>query len=179
MDMAGLQEKVSQIYSRHRKVGSGLNAIEKRLKALDEHIRHSENFKNRRSVKRQYDELYSQYESARKVKGLGAERKAQKALDTANKYYKDNRTEIVLYESAERYLRDVLQERFNPNKLPPITKWTEERTAKTAEKKMLYQEYYSLKDEVKEVEIIRRNVEEIMRDESRETQRTRTQGLEL
>ena len=76
-------------------------------------------------------------------------------------------------------MRDVLQERFNPNKLPPITKWTEERTAKTAEKKMLYQEYYSLKDEVKEVEIIRRNVEEIMRDESRETQRTRTQGLEL
>lgn len=174
-----MREKVSKIYSRHRKVGSGLNTIEKRLNVLDEHIRHSENFKNYRSVKRQYDELYSRYEAARKVKGFGAERKAQNALDTANKYYETNRAEIVLYESAERYLRDVLQKRFNPNKLPPITKWTEEHTAKTTEKKMLYQEYYSLKDEVKEVEIIRRNVEEIMRDESRDRQPMRAQGLEL
>jgi len=43
--------------------------------------------------------------------------------------------EITLYESAERYLKDVLQERFDPKKLPPITKWTAEREKLTVDKK--------------------------------------------
>jgi len=30
--------------------------------------------------------------------------------------------QIAMYENAEKYLRDVLQERFDPKKLPPFTK---------------------------------------------------------
>jgi hypothetical protein len=47
------------------------------------------------------------------------ERKAQKALDAAQDYYESNRAAITLYDAAERYLRDVLQGRFNVKKLPP------------------------------------------------------------
>ena len=47
-----------------------------------------------------------------------------------------------------------------------------------AEKKSLYQEYYSLKEEVSEIEKIGRNVYDIMREETRTLQRTRAQGIE-
>jgi len=98
-------------------------------------------------IKARYEELYSQYTATRKSTGLGTDRKMQKALDTANDYYESHRSEIMMFDSAEQYLRDVLQERFDPNKLPPITKWREELVAKTAEKDALYTEYYALKDE--------------------------------
>jgi len=41
-------------------------------------------------------------------------------------------------------LRDVLQDRFDPKKLPPITKWQNELSDKTPEKDTLYREYYNI-----------------------------------
>lgn len=48
-----------------------------------------------------------------------------------------------------------------------------------AERKRLNQEYVSLKDEVKEVEKIRKNVYDIMREETRTALRIRAQDMEL
>jgi hypothetical protein len=159
-------------------VGDKLKPVERRLKTLDEHIRHSENFKACRPIKARYDKLYAEYQALEKASGLFAERKARNALDAANEYYESNRMEITLYEAAERYLKDVLQARFDPKKLPPITKWKEERTAKTAEKGKLEQEYMRLKDEIREVEIVRKAAEQIARQlDPRE--RTRARGLEI
>ena len=45
-------------------------------------------------------------------------------------------------------------------------------------KKRLDNRYITLKGEVKEVEKIHRNVYDILREETREAQRTRTQGME-
>ena len=67
-----------------------------------------------------YDKLYSEYTAARKEKGLFAERKAQKVLDTANNFYEFNCTELTLFDAADKYLRSVFRERFDPKKLPPI-----------------------------------------------------------
>ena len=47
--------------------------------------------------------------------------------NTANSYHEAYITEITLYEAAERYLKGVLQERFDPKNLPPVAKWTVER----------------------------------------------------
>ncbi len=47
------------------------------------------------------------------------------------------------------------------------------------ERKTLLQEYYTLKEEVKQVEAIRRHIEDLISEESRERQpQQRVQGLE-
>lgn len=62
----------------------------------------------------------------KKAGGFGAERKAKKALEAANSYYHAHDREIVLFEAAERYLNDVMQESFYSRNLPPIKKWKAE-----------------------------------------------------
>jgi len=42
---------------------------------------------------------YAQYQTIKKAGGFGAERKAQKALDTANEYYETYRNEIMCEEN--------------------------------------------------------------------------------
>jgi hypothetical protein len=80
--------------------------------------------------------------------------------------------------AAERYLRGVLQSRFDPSRLPPMTKWREERDAKTAECDALFAQYDALKAETHKVEQIKRGVDEILRGETAErtaaTERERT-----
>jgi hypothetical protein len=109
---------------------------------------------------------------------LFAERKAQKALDTANEYRETYHSEIAMYDNAEKYLKDVLQARFDPKKLPPVSKWKEERAAKIAERQTLNGEYHALKDEIREVETIRKYAEQIQRT-IEPKQRTREQGIDL
>ena len=126
-----------------------------------------------------YDKLYSEYEAAKKEKGFFAERKAQKALDAANEYYNDYRPQIAMFDNADKYLRGVLQERFDPKKLPPISKWRDELAAKLAEADTLYREYSKLKDETAKVEKIKRSVKDILHSDTQRTQPTRAQGMEL
>jgi hypothetical protein len=174
-DREGLNAKVSEVYARHGKVSSRLNAIDRRVKVLDEHIKHSGNYKAYRSQKAHYEELYSEYTKLTKSKGFGAERKAQKALDIANTYYESSRMEITLYEAAERHLKQHLNGR---NEIP-LPSWKKEREKLNAEKKTLYAEYHLLKSEVKEMEKIKWNVEVVMREEARDRQRQKSHGMEL
>jgi len=84
------------------------------------------------------------------------------------------------YEASERYLKGVLQEHFDPKKLPPIAKWKAEIEELTAERNGLNQQYNTLKDEVKEAEQIRKSIYSIMRQEQREQQTiTKKRGMEL
>lgn len=43
--MAGLEEKVMDMYGEQRSISEKLKATDRRLKALDEHLRHSGNYK--------------------------------------------------------------------------------------------------------------------------------------
>ena len=123
--------------------------------------------------------LYAQCQTIKKSGGFGAERKAQKALDTANEYYETYRNEITMYDNAEKYLRDVLQKHFDPKKLPPITKWKAERDKLTAERNKLNQRYISLKNEVKDAEQIKKSVYDIIREEMQRTKPKRAHDMEL
>jgi hypothetical protein len=173
-----LRKKVSDYYGRQLAMGGKFKPIDRRLKTLDEHIKHSENFRAYRGYKARYDKLYAEYKTAKAKEGLFAERKAKKALENATAYYEANRAEITLCETAERYLKDVLQARFDPKKLPPITKWKAEREKLNADMGGLRQEYLTLKDEIREVEIIRKAAEQIAR-QIYPPQKTRTQGMEI
>jgi hypothetical protein len=71
-----------------------------------------------------------------------------------------------------------LQSRYDPKKLPPITKWKEEHAAKTAEMGRLQREYLKLKDEIREVEIVRKAAEQIAR-QTDPPQRTKAREAEI
>ena len=135
------------------------------MKTLDEHIKQAENYKMYKPQKRRYDELYAEYSAAQKTTGLFARKNEEKACIAFNNYAEDNRPELTLFNAAERYIKDVMQERYDPKKLPPITKWKAEFKSLSADKDLIYREYYSLKDEVKEVEKVRRQVAGILRED--------------
>jgi hypothetical protein len=178
-DMDGLERKVKSMYGRFQSVRDELKPVERRLKTLDEHLARSADFKNCRKFKRRCDELRSLCAAAKKETGLLAERKARKALEAANEYRETHRAELAMFGAAEEYLRGVLRERFDPKKLPPTTKWTEERDAKTAERAALCREYETIKAETRNVEQIRRSVADILRADSSERAPRKARGAEL
>ena len=70
--------------------------------------------------------------------------------------------ELTHYEAAERYLNAVMYGKTSI----PLKSWKAERDKLNGGKKELTRQYYALKDEVKEVEQIRRNVYRILREEN-------------
>ena len=177
-DIAGLDGHFANMIGKQQDIREKLKPIDRRLNTLDEHIRHSGNFKAYRKYKAQYEKLYAQYKTLKSATGFGAERKAQKALAAANEYHETYRTEIAMYESAEKHLRDVLQGRFDPKKLPPISKWQAEKTKLTAERKLIEADYSKLRDEVKEAEQIRSSIYSVVRAEQQRTQPQRAQDID-
>ncbi len=60
----------------------------------------------------------------------------------------------------------------------PVQAWKAEAAKLAAERKSLYLEYNSIKEEVREVEAVRRGVEDIWRSEARDVQRERAREVE-
>jgi hypothetical protein len=182
-DMAALERKVDDMNTDVRVMGKKLNDFERRIRTLDEHLIHSNNYKEYRRAKRAYDNLYADYEAARKKKGFFAERKTQKALNVVNEYRETHQSELAMFKNAEEYLYNVLHGRFDQKKPLPITMWQKERTAKITEKDSLYREYYALKDETQKVEQIQRSVRDILHNDVPKhlSERTpkKSQGVEL
>ena len=151
--MAGLEEKVEDMYGAQRGIAEELKPIDRRLKTLDEHISNAEKYF-------QYRDIYRQYKQQKPKK--------QEA------FYESHRMELTHYEAAERYLNAVM----NGKTGIPLKAWKTERDKLNGEKKQLTGQYYALKDEVKEVEQIRRNVYSILREENGRKQPTRKHEIE-
>ncbi|MBR3294541.1 MAG: hypothetical protein IKI69_09010 [Oscillospiraceae bacterium] len=150
--MAGLEEKVEDMYGKQRGIAKKVKPIDRRLKTLDEHILNAEKYF-------QYRDIYRKY-------------KQQKPKKQAA-FYEKHRMELTHYEAAERYLNAVM----NGKTGIPLKAWKAERDKLNGEKKQLTQQYYTLKDEVKEVEQIRRNVHSILREEKSENSRHESMRL--
>ena len=140
-DMAGLRDKVEELYGRRTEMGGRLNRIDRRMKTLDEHLRQAGYYNEHR-------ELYARYMAVKNPK-----RQA--------KFREENYTGIALYESAKRYLDDVMNGRTGL----PLKAWQAEKDKLAAERGKLNREYVSLKNEVTEIERVRRAAENIMRTE--------------
>jgi len=182
-DIADLEKTVRNMGSKLVSINEDRKKAQRRIDTLKDHIMHSENYKKYRKTKTQYDKLYAEYRSIKKAGGFFSERKAQKALDTANEYRYENSPYLALYENAEKYLRDVLQDRFDPKKSPPIDMWRRELATKTSEVNALYREYTALKEETYKVEKIQASVKVIIQEEMPRTEseraRQKSRGLEL
>ncbi|MDR2571258.1 MAG: MobA/MobL family protein [Oscillospiraceae bacterium] len=174
-----LEKKVKTMDDKTCFVHEELKKTDRRIKTLNEHIRQSEYYKAGRKYKWQYDILNSEHKTAKNSKSLLAKRKAQKALDKVNAYYEANRTDLTLYNAAEKYLREVMQKHFDPIKMPPITKWKKELSEKTAAKAKLSGGYNTLRDETKKIERIQRSVKEILRSEEQQEVKPKRRELDI
>jgi len=178
-DIEDLEHKVNKMLKDVKSIRDELKKVNRRIDTLNEHIEHGENIKKYRKFMQHHMKLQSQYQIAKKATGFGAERKAKKALEAVNDYCEIYRAELTLYDAADKYMQSVMQDRYNPNKLPPIRKWQEELATKTAFRDSLYQDYYALKNETAKVEKIKRSVAEIMDSEKSERVLHKTRGAEL
>lgn len=153
-DMAGLEEKVMDMYGEQRSISEKLKPIDRRLKTLDEHISNAEKYMQYRSIYRQYKQQKPKKQEA---------------------FYESHRMELTHYEAAARYLDGVM----NGRTTLPTKAWKAERDKLKAERQQLSYRYDKLKNEVKEVEQIRRNVYSILREETRREQPKITHDLDL
>lgn len=137
-DMSGLRDKVEEMRGRQGAVSDRLKKVERRMKTLDEHILHAENYFKHRDIYREYK---------------------QQKPNKQDAFYQLHHAEIILYEAAERYLHRVMNGRASI----PLKSWRAESAFLVAEKQSLYREYSRLKEEVREAEVIRKSVEKVMR----------------
>jgi ATP-dependent exoDNAse (exonuclease V) alpha subunit len=179
-DLPALADKVSEIQRDCTDAYERKKKIERRVKTLDKHIEQSENFKKYRSVNAQYEKLYSEYKTLSKQPGLFTKGKTQKALDTANDYRYAHSAELGMYDAAAKYLKDVLQKRFDSAKLPPIRKWRDERETCRQELGGISTEYSVYKRDVESAEAIKRFAVKLMiPDEPQEHQKFKSRGIEI
>lgn len=152
-DMEGLEQKIKYMLANQREIVGRLKKIDRRLKILDEHIKQSDCYFSHKKIYKEYQTLNPKNQS---------------------KFREKYRDEITQYEAAEHYLKSVLNGRYQV----PITVWKEEHNQLTSERDTLNREYYSLKNEVNEVDKIRRSVYDLMKVESRNNP-NRTNNLEM
>ena len=152
-DMAGLEEKVKSMYGTQLAIRDQLKPMERRLKVLDEHIQQA-------SMYMQYKAVYRQYQ----------EQKPKKQAAFAEKHH----AEITLFESAERYLKGVM----NGKTTLPMKVWRMERAELGTERNRLNQDYISLKDEIRTVEQIKKNVTTFLKGKTQTKMPTREWDIE-
>jgi hypothetical protein len=161
-DLPALADKVSVMQRDCNSVYDRKKKTERRIKTLDKHIEQSEIFKKHHKVHWEYEKLYAGYKDVSKETGLFSKSKAQKLLDTAKAFYEEHRSELTAFDAAEKYMRDVLQKRFDPEKLPPITAWRRERDDCARELGGINTEYQVYKSEVENAEAIKRFAVKLM-----------------
>jgi len=54
----------------------------------------TDNYRKFKPIKRQHEDLYSEYKATQKATGLFTRRNEEKALDVANRFYNDNRAKL-------------------------------------------------------------------------------------
>ena len=89
-------------------------------------------------------------------------------------FYNEHTAEIILFESAKKYLKDHLGESKSLN----VSKWKSEVTALKKEKDSLYSQIIELRKEVEQAESVRSCIEKLQQ-ENREITKVKNQELDL
>ena len=152
--LSELQETLTKMKKRYWNTNSEIKQTEKLLHERKELINQAENYL-------QYREYHKAYKQT----------KPKKQEDYAERY----RTELALYDRAERYLKEHLG---NDTKLRPKA-WKAEIADLTAQKDRLYREMRSLKEEVAEAETVKRCIEQTIPPTEQRKEKSKTQDVSL
>ena len=93
----------------------------------------------------------------------------------SNAFYDKHFAEIQEYEKARDYIKAVLNGRTDI----PVKKWEAELVKLTATRHSLCEDYYRLRDDTRNIELIRKGAENIMREDVSKAQPQRVHGIEL
>jgi hypothetical protein len=180
-DLPALADKVSEMHQSLNAAYERKKKAERRVKTLDEHLRHSENFKKYRKLRTQYDALYAEWKAAEKSGGLFAKSKVEKAHAAAQDFYESHRAELGQFEAAKKYLKGVLQTRYDPKQIAAqAKKWSAERETCKQELGGINSECAACKSDVESAEAIKRFAVKLMLpDEPKVQHKTKTLEAEI
>jgi ATP-dependent exoDNAse (exonuclease V) alpha subunit len=154
-DIADLADTVRRMHERQYDVAGDLRKVKRRCETLTEHLAQYDNLTEHKAIYVKYRQLDPK---KREV------------------YYKKHGEAIEKYKAAKTYLDGVM----NGKSPIPVKEWRKELLGKTAEKHALYDEFYKLRSDVKNVEVLRRSAEHIMREAPLERAiPTRTHDMDL
>jgi len=154
-DIQHLADKIERMYDQVYKMSNDIKAIDRRMDTLATHLAQYDIYKRHQAVYRKHKQL-----SGKK----------------GDDYYDKHSEEIHSYEIANQYLKDTLNGRTDV----PINKWKKEHDELTRKRFALCESYYMLKDDTKDVEILRRSVDRLMQEAEREQQPLRrTHNIDL
>lgn len=140
-----LGEKISGLRDDYYTVRRNLKKTENRLSDLSEKLKQAEIYRKCRPV---YKEYLSQ--------------KPKKKED----FYNAHTADLILYNAAVKFLK----RNFNHGKLP-VAEWKAQIEELTPKKKSLYADMYRLRDEVKTVEDIKKQLDAITQEQTRQKSR--------
>lgn len=152
--LSELQETLSGMKKRYWNTNSEIKQTEKLLHGRKELIDQAENYL-------QYREYHKAYKQT----------KPKKQEEYAERY----RTELALYDRAERYLKEHLG---SDTKLRPKA-WKAEVATLTAQKDSLYREVRKLKEEVAEAETVKRCIEQTIPSIEQGKEKTKKHDMTL
>jgi ATP-dependent exoDNAse (exonuclease V) alpha subunit len=151
-NMEQFSDKVTNTHQRIYDLGKVIKAKERRLSKLNEHLAQVDIYNRYVGIYKKYSQLDSRKRDA----------------------YKQNHVrEIEQYEAAHVYIKAHL----NGRTVIPERAWRDERKSLLTERLPLVDEYYDLKDDVKNIETLRRGAENLMRDVTPERTRIKSQEL--
>lgn len=151
--LAQFQDTVSEIKKRYRDTNKRIKQTEKQIHERKELVDQSEKYLEYRPVYKEYKQM-----------------KPRKK----ERFYNEHTAELILYQTAERYLKEHLGD----NNMLNLKGWKADIKTLASEKNRLYSEVQSLQTEVQEVETIKKCVEQAMQVEPMKGQ-TKRRNIEL
>ena len=140
-----LDEKIDGLREEYYSVRRNLKKTENKLSDLSEKLKQAE-------IYRKYRPVYKEYLS----------QKPKKKED----YYNSHTADLILYNAAVKFLK----RNFNHGKLP-VAEWKAQIEQLTPKKQSLYADMYKLRDEVKAVENIKKQLDNITQEQTRQKSR--------
>jgi len=105
-------------------------------------------------------------------------KKAVADYDTAvakqEAFYEQHSAEIETYKTAQEYLKAVLNGRTDI----PTQKWKNEQSDLAKVRHSLGEKFYSIKDEIRMTEVVKKGIDGLFQDATRDVERSRVQGKE-
>lgn len=151
--LSELKESISTLRDKNYKTTRAIKNTEKTIDDKIKLIDQSEKYLK-------YKDTYKAYTKLKKSK--------------QEDFYNEHTAEIILFESAKKYLKDHLGE----SKSLIISKWKSEVTALKKEKDTLYSQIIDLRKEVEQAESVRSCIEKLQQ-ENREITQAKKQELDL
>ena len=153
ISLSELKESIVTLRDKNYKTTRALKDTEKKINGRVQLIDQSEKYLK-------YKDIYKAYT---KLEG-----------DRKDNFYNEHTAEIILFESAKKYLKEHLGESKSLN----ISKWKSEVIALKKEKDTLYSQIIDIRKEVEQAESVRSCIEKLQQ-ENREITQAKKQELDL